>query len=132
MPIVSFNKSCDSLLDYLFKVNSGLKAVYEMTYEILVTDMTYFWSNPDGKKKLPNYTSLLEKIVEYIESKVEYESKEVTKTYTLIHKQLTYLLNLPKPLQVNITSGLKKRLMTLMTFASERSSSSMSLSRSRS
>ena len=96
MPLVSLNKSCDTLMDYLFKVNSGLKAVYEMTFEILVTDMSYYWSNPDGKKNLSNYTSLLEKIVEYLETKVEYESKELTKIYTLIHKQLNYLLTYPK------------------------------------
>ena len=130
MPLVTLNKSCDTLMDYLFKVNSGLKAVYEMTFEILVTDMSYYWSNPDGKKNLSNYTSLLEKIVEYLETKVEYESKEVTKIYTLIHKQLNYLLNLPKNLQENITSSLKKRLLKLMTIASERTASRSSRSSS--
>lgn len=123
MPLVTFNKSCDTLMDYVFKVNSGLKTVYEMTFEILVTDMTYYWSNPDGKNKLPKYTSLLEKIVEYLETNVDYPSKEVTKIYTLIYKQLTYLLNLEKHLQENITPSLKKRLMKLVTFSSERTSS---------
>jgi hypothetical protein len=102
---------CLYAYDYILDLQGGFKLLADMMYTLLTKDITYYWSSPGNASKLKKYTKMFMEVFKIIESSTDDSDALKITIMKKVHRQLKYLLGLPKELQKEVTGSMRRQFI---------------------